>query len=86
MASDQFALPDGTHTVAMGVGDLNGILRGKRVPAKQWPRVSESGIALSIATFAVDMTSDVWDTPYVSMDNGYPDMHIVPAGPVRAVP
>ena len=32
------------------------------------------------------MTSDVWDTPYVSMHNGYPDMHIVPGGPVYAVP
>ena len=86
MANDQFALPDGTHTVAMGVGDLNGILRGKRIPAEQWPRTSQSGAALSIALFAIDMTSDVWDTPYVSMENGYPDMHIVPAGPVRAVP
>ena len=49
MASEHFALPEGTHTVAMGVGDLNGILRGKRIPADQWPRVSESGAALSIA-------------------------------------
>lgn len=86
MASDRFALPDGTHTVAMGVGDLNGIMRGKRIPADQWPRVCESGAALSIALFAIDMTSDVWETPYVSMDNGYPDMHIVPAGSVHAGP
>ena len=86
MATDPLALPDGTHTVAMGVGDLNGILRGKRIPADQWPRVRESGTALSIALFALDMTSDVWDTPYVSMENGYPDMHIVPLGPVYAVP
>ena len=86
MAGDQFALPEGTHTVAMGVGDLNGILRGKRIPAEQWSRASRSGAALSAAIFAVDMTSDVWDTPYVSMENGYPDMHIVPAGQVHAVP
>lgn len=86
MASEPPALPEGTHTVAMGVGDLNGILRGKRIPAEQWPRTSESGAALSIALFAIDMTSDVWDTPYVSMENGYPDMHIFPAGPVHAVP
>lgn len=86
MASERSALPDGTHTVAMGIGDLNGILRGKRIPAEQWPRVRESGAALSIALLALDMTSDVWDTPYVSMDNGYPDMHIVPGGAVHAVP
>ena len=86
MADERFALPEGTHTVAMGVGDLNGILRGKRIPAEQWPRVRESGAALSIALFAIDMTSDVWDTPYVNMDNGYPDMHIYPEGAVYAVP
>lgn len=86
MADERFALPEGTHTVALGVGDLNGILRGKRVPAEQWPRVRESGVALSIAMFAVDMTSDVWDTPYVNMDNGYPDMHILPSGPIYPVP
>ena len=86
MADEGFALPEGTHTVALGVGDLNGILRGKRIPAEQWPRVRESGAALSIALFAIDMTSDVWDTPYVNMDNGYPDMHIYPGGAVYAVP
>lgn len=86
MAGDRSSLPDGTHTVALGVGDLNGILRGKRIPADQWPRVCESGAALSVALFAIDMTSDVWDTPYVNMDNGYPDMHIYPAGQVYAVP
>ena len=86
MANHTTALPEGTHTVALGVGDLNGLLRGKRIPADQWPRVCESGNALSIAMFACDMTSDVWDTPYVNMDNGYPDMHIFPGGPAYAVP
>ena len=86
MAKDVHTLPEGTHTIALGVGDLNGLLRGKRIPAEQWPRVSASGNALSIAMFACDMTSDVWDTPYVNMDNGYPDMHIFPGGAVHAVP
>ena len=86
MAKDMHTLPEGTHTIALGVGDLNGLLRGKRIPAEQWPRVSASGNALSIAMFACDMTSDVWDTPYVNMDNGYPDMHIFPGGAVHAVP
>ena len=86
MAKDMHTLPEGTHTIALGVGDLNGLLRGKRIPAEQWPRVSASDNALSIAMFACDMTSDVWDTPYVNMDNGYPDMHIFPGGAVHAVP
>ena len=83
---DATPLPEGTHTVALGIGDMNGLLRGKRIPAAQWPRVRESGNALSIAMFAFDMTSDVWDTPYANMENGYPDMHVYPGEEVHAVP
>lgn len=76
--SSGFDLPEGTHTVILGVGDLNGIMRGKRIPADHWNHVCESGNALSIALFAIDIACDVWDTPYVNFDNGYPDMHIFP--------
>lgn len=78
MPETDFSLPAGTHTVAMGLGDLNGIMRGKRVPASHWPSICKNGSALSIALFAIDMTSDVWDTPYVNFDNGYPDFHMFP--------
>ncbi len=78
MSGAKFALPEGTHTVAMGLGDLNGIMRGKRIPSTHWDTICEGGNALSIALFAIDMTSDVWDTPYVNFDNGYPDMHMFP--------
>ena len=78
MSGAQFALPEGTHTVAMGLGDLNGILHGKHIPSTHWDMICEGGNALSIALFAIDMTSDVWDTPYVDFDNGYPDMHMFP--------
>ena len=71
-------LPDGTHTVAMGMGDLNGIMRGKRVPVSNWQNVCKNGNALSIALLVIDMTSDVWDTPYANMENGFPDMHMLP--------
>lgn len=79
-------LPEGTHTVVLGAGDANGILRGKRIPASHWPTICESGSALSIAMLAIDMNCDVWDTPYVNFDNGYPDMHLFPDGPAYAVP
>ncbi|MGE4482595.1 glutamine synthetase family protein [Acidocella sp.] len=81
-----FPLPEGTHTIAMGVGDLNGIMRGKRFPASHWPSVCKSGNAVSIAMMALDMTCDVWDTPYVSFSNGFPDMHIFPLHAPVAVP
>lgn len=78
MAKDYFDLPEGTHTVVMGLGDLNGIMRGKRIPASHWKTICDSGNAYSIALFAIDMTCDVWDTPCVNFDNGYPDFHMFP--------
>ncbi|MEX0286023.1 MAG: glutamine synthetase family protein [Paracoccaceae bacterium] len=86
MTGTDFSLPEGTHTVAMGLGDANGILRGKRFPASHWDHICKSGNAMSIATFAIDMTCDVWDTPYVNFGNGYPDMHIFPVTKPVAMP
>ncbi len=78
MSEQDFSLPPGTHTVALGLGDMNGIMRGKRIPASHWDTICKGGNALSIALLAIDMTSDVWDTPYVNFDNGYPDKHMFP--------
>jgi glutamine synthetase len=71
-------LPTGTHTVVMGLGDLNGLLRGKRIPAAHWPVIAEDGMLLSNAMFALDMTCDIWDTPYANMASGYPDIRVRP--------
>lgn len=86
VAKETFDLPDGTHTVVIGLGDLNGIMRGKRIPASHWQHVCESGNAYSIALFAIDMTCDVWDTPCVNFDNGYPDFHMFPMTKPVALP
>ena len=86
MPAQDFPLPEGTHTVILGVGDLNGIMRGKRIPASHWETICRQGNAFSIALFAIDMTCDVWDTPYVNFGNGYPDMHIFPVTQPVAVP
>ena len=85
-SSDVTVLPEGTHTVALGMGDLNGIMRGKRVPASNWPFISENGCALSIALLVMDMTSDLWDSPCANMENGFPDMHMFPLAPPVASP
>ena len=79
-------LPEGVHTVVLGMGDLNGLLRGKRIPAENWANICESGMAMSNATFAIDMTCDVWDTPYTNWDTGYPDMYVMPIGEVHPIP
>jgi glutamine synthetase len=70
----------------MGAGDTNGIMRGKRFPASHWEAICKGGNAMSIATFAIDMTCDVWDTPYVNFHNGYPDMHLFPLRKPMAMP
>lgn len=78
MTATDFSLPEGIHTVILGMGDQCGIMRGKRIPATHWETICKEGNALSIAMLAIDMTCDVWDTPYVNFDNGYPDMHMFP--------
>ncbi len=86
MNAKNVELPEGIHTVALGVADMNGIMRGKRIPASHWPTVCENGNALSLALFTVDMTCDLWETPYVNSQNGYPDMHMFPMGQVYPLP
>ena len=86
MTEVNFPLPEGTHTVILGVGDLNGLMRGKRIPADQWPRICGSGNALAMSLFTMDMTCDVWETPVVGFANGFPDCHIFPMHPPLAVP
>ncbi|SVD85332.1 uncharacterized protein METZ01_LOCUS438186, partial [marine metagenome] len=86
MGQEHKPLPEGVHTVVLGMGDLNGLLRGKRIPAENWANICESGMAMSNATFAIDMTCDVWDTPYTNWDTGYPDMHVMPIGEVHPIP
>ena len=86
MTEVNFPLPEGTHTVILGVGDLNGLMRGKRIPADQWPRICGSGNALAMSLFTMDMTCDVWETPVVGFANGFPDCHIFPMHPPVAVP
>ena len=86
MTEVNFPLPERTHTVILGVGDLNGLMRGKRIPADQWLRICGSGNALAMSLFTMDMTCDVWETPVVSFANGFPDCHIFPMHPPVAVP
>jgi glutamine synthetase len=80
------ALPEDCHTVVLGVGDLNGILRGKRVTAAHWPSVRRRGISLDNTFFAMDVGSLLVPNAYASPETGYPDLDILPRGPLRPVP
>ena len=86
MPEQEFSLPEGTHTVVLGVGDMHGVMRGKRIPASHWPTVCKDGNALAASLFAMDMNCDVWDTPYVNFETGYHDVHLFPATKPVPVP
>lgn len=80
MAASIRSLGNSIHTVVLGMGDLNGIMRGKRFPRSQWDRVCKSGSACAVSFFAMDMACEVWDSPYVSFENGgFPDFHMFPS-------
>ncbi len=86
MSYQDFPLPEGTHTVVLGMGDALGIMRGKRIPASHWETICANGNAFALSFLAMDVTCDVWDSPYVSFANGFPDMHIFPTGQPFALP
>ena len=86
MKHEHKPLPEDVHTVVLGMGDLNGLLRGKRIPADNWTNVCESGMAMSNAIFAIDMNCDVCDTPYAYFGTGYPDLYVMPTGDVNPIP
>jgi len=80
-------LPPDTHTVILALGDLNGILRGKRLHVSMWDHATRSGIAMANAIFVLDMTCDISDTPYSNMGTGFPDLIVKPIpGTLRPVP
>ena len=82
----KFLLPRGVHTIALGLGDLHGVMRGKRVSSDRWSDVCDSGVALCLSTFAMDATCDVFQTSSIGFSTGYPDFHIHPLSRPVLVP
>ena len=66
----------GVHTVECVIVDTWGMPRGKRLPVKQFLR--GSGYAIASVVYSWDPTCFIFDTPWVSVDGGVPDMHAVP--------
>jgi glutamine synthetase len=69
---------DGIHTVECAFPDSWGALRGKRVPASQFPRVAEKGFALANACYVWDLTCEIFPIAFANPDTGYPDMVAIP--------
>lgn len=63
------------HTVELGFADINGVLRGKRLPARHFLKIAQSGTGLAKAPFAWDVQCGVYDDIEIAnFDNGFPDM------------
>lgn len=86
MSKVDHSVPEGIHTIALGIGDMNGILRGKRIPSSHWDAICKSGCAMAGSTFTMDMMCDMWSTPFASFDNGCPDIHVFPETAPQPLP
>lgn len=63
------------HTVEIGFADVPGVLRGKRVSARNFLNNAEKGFALSKAAFVWDIQCAVFPgIELANFENGYPDM------------
>ncbi len=63
------------HTVEVGFADINGVLRGKRLPSRHFLKVAEAGTGLAKAPFAWDVQCGVYDDiKFANFGNGFPDM------------
>ncbi|MCX7745366.1 MAG: glutamine synthetase family protein [Clostridia bacterium] len=67
------------HTVEVGFADINGVLRGKRLPARHFLKIAESGTGFAKAPFAWDIQCGVYDDiELANFQNGFPDMFAKP--------
>lgn len=70
----------GLHTVRVGAVDIDGIWRGKQVPAGDFvDRVSRDGLNMVKAVLGATVADEIIPgLGFTDMDNGFPDVHIVP--------
>jgi glutamine synthetase len=77
----------GVDTLELGFGDMQGNLRGKRIPLERLPVVAHSGFAFCLGVLAWDTQCEVFPTEQVGWSNGYPDGHAYPdLATLRLVP
>ncbi len=83
--SNAGALPPGTRFVDAFVFDLNGIARGKRLPAADWPGACEAGVAFSASALVLDAQGNAQGPLGLGTEDGDPDAWGWPA-PARTWP
>ena len=72
---EKFIEENKIHTVEVGFADINGVLRGKTLPARHFLKIAERGTGLAKAPFAWDIQCGVYDDiEFANFDNGFPEM------------
>ncbi|MCY3635111.1 MAG: glutamine synthetase family protein [bacterium] len=67
------------HTVEVATLDTLGHIRGKRVPVERFFSTTvDGGLNIADAIFTFDMQNDLPDHPYINMESGFLDCHLVP--------
>ncbi len=66
-------LPTGTRFVDAFVFDLNGVARGKRLPAADWPGAVASGVAFSASALVLDAQGNAQGPLGIGTADGDPD-------------
>jgi glutamine synthetase len=71
-------LPDGTQFLDVFVADVNGLVRGKRLPAGAWARLADEGVAFSRSALILDASGALQGPLGLGTENGDPDGNAVP--------
>src|SRR5215467_41912 len=67
------------HTVKIGIPDMDGIFRGKRMPVSNFLDGMESGFAQCDVLFGWDIAEDlIPNLKFTGWDTGYPDVWMKP--------
>lgn len=75
----KFIEENNIHTVEVGFADINGVLRGKRLPARFFRKCINEGTGMAKAPFAWDIQCGVYDDiELANFGNGFPDMYVKP--------
>jgi glutamine synthetase len=73
LPAETASLPLGTRFIDVFVADVNGLVRGKRLPAAAWPRLAADGVAFSRSALILDASGAVQGPLGLGTENGDPD-------------
>ncbi len=72
-----FALPENIHQVMLGIFDIDGVFRGKRMSKQKFVQSMESGFGFCNVVLGWDINDQLYDnTTFTGWHTGYPDAKV----------